>query len=95
MNDRLLQLSTKFRSTKFVKCKASDAIKNYPNEKCPTILVYKAGKVVKQLVGLRAFSSSVPSADDIEWTLNKFGAVESEMIEPPQSDNKRFNIRRL
>lgn len=96
INDRLMELSGKFRTTKFVKCKATDAIKNYPDEKCPTILVYKDGKVLKQFVGLKAFSKSIPTADDIEWALSRLSVVETDMIEPPKSSqSNRFNIRRM
>lgn len=90
-----MELSAKFRTTKFVKCRASDAIKNYPEEKCPTLLVYKSGKVAKQFVGLSAFKTSVPNADDVEWALSQVGAVESDMVEAPRSESKRFNMRRM
>lgn len=95
MDARLLELSAKFRYTKFVRCRATDAIKNYPENKCPTLLVYKAGKVLKQIVGLSAYGAINPVADDIEWVLSKTGAVESEMTEPPRQDAKRFNLTRV
>lgn len=94
MEARLQELSAKFRTTKFVKCKASDAIKNYPDSKCPTVLVYKHGKVFKQYVGLTAFGPSVPTADHIEWALSKIGAVESDWLEPP-IETKQFKMRRI
>lgn len=95
MDARLGDLSAKFRTTKFVRCKASDAIKNYPEEKCPTILVYKNGKVLKQFVGLKSFATSIPTADDVEWSLSKIGAVESGMVEPPNARSNRFTVRRV
>lgn len=95
MDSILLDLSAKFRTTKFAKCKASDAIKNYPDDRCPTLLVYKGGKVVKQFVGLHAFGPGTITANDIEWALKKVDAVDSDMIEPPRSEDKRFTIRRI
>lgn len=95
MDARLLELSSKFPFTKFVKCKATDAIKNYPESKCPTLLVYKAGSVIKQFVGLAPFNSNSPVADDIEWALSKTGAVETEMFEAPKANAKRFNLQRF
>lgn len=101
MHHRLLELSAKFRSTKFIRCKATDAIKNYPDSKCPTVLIYKEGKVLKQFVGLKSFipatapASSIPTADDIEWALSRLSAVESDMVEPPRKESSRFNIRRM
>lgn len=94
MDARLLELSAKFRTTKFVKCKATDAIKNFPDANCPTLLVYKGGKVLKQFTGLASFNTSTPVADDIEWALSKTGAVESELREAPNSAAKRFNLHR-
>lgn len=95
MDARLEEVSAKFRETKFVRCKACDAIKNYPESKCPTILVYKGGKVLKQFVGLQPFSKSSLTADDLEWGLSRIGAVESEMVEPPAPSRSRLNIRRI
>lgn len=95
MDARLLGLSGKFPHTKFVKCKASDAIKNYPDARCPTLLVYKGGKVLKQFVGLGAFAGNKTVEDDVEWALSKTGAVETEMVEAPGDDTKRFNMTRV
>lgn len=95
MAARLLDLSVKFRHTKFVKCKATDAIKNYPDSRCPTLLVYKGGKVLKQFVGLDAFAGSKTSSDDVEWGLSKTGAVVTEMIEAPREEDRRFRINRV
>ncbi|CAN8070680.1 unnamed protein product [Agarophyton chilense] len=95
MDARLLELSSKFRHTKFVKCKATDAIKNYPDSKCPTLLVYKGGKVLKQFVGLGEFNTNTPAADDVEWALSRTGAVDTDLQEPPSASTKRFNLRRF
>ncbi len=95
MDARLLSLSEKFPHTKFVKCKASDAIKNYPDSRCPTLLVYKAGKVLKQFVGLGAFAGTKTVEADIEWALSKTGAVKTDMAGPPSEDTRRFNLTRI
>lgn len=95
MDARLLELSDKFRNTKFVRCKASDAIKNYPENKCPTLLIYRGGKVLKQLIGLGAYGVANPVTDDIEWALSRTGAVETDMAQPPRLEAKRFNLTRM
>lgn len=95
MDARLLELSNKFRTTKFLRCKATDAIKNYPDSKCPTLLVYKGGKVLKQFVGIGAFNAKTPVAADIEWALGEIGAVQTDMQEPPSAETKRFNLKRF
>lgn len=101
MHQRLSELSAKFLTTKFIKCKATDAIKNYPDAKCPTVLVYKEGKILKQFVGLKSFvqapspASAIPTTDDVEWTLSRLSAVESDMVEAPGPKSSRFNLRRI
>lgn len=95
MDARLLELSAKFPHTKFVRCKATDAIKNYPDTKCPTLLIYKEGKVMKQFVGFSPFRTNTPNADDIEWALSRTGAIETEMVDPPNPAASRFNVRRV
>mmetsp|Transcript_15499 Transcript_15499/g.41634 ORF Transcript_15499/g.41634 Transcript_15499/m.41634 type:complete len:231 (+) Transcript_15499:114-806(+) len=89
-------LAAKFPHTKFVSCRATDAIKNYPDEKLPTVLVYKGGAVLKQFVGLAAFRGLRTNADDLEWALSRIDAVDSDMVEPPNAEqNSSFNIRRI
>uniref|UniRef100_A0A7S2ZHG7 Phosducin domain-containing protein n=1 Tax=Rhodosorus marinus TaxID=101924 RepID=A0A7S2ZHG7_9RHOD len=92
MEDILLNLSQKFKHTKFVKCKATDAIANYPDEKIPTVLVYYNGIVKKNFVGLGAFKGLKTDADDVEWELGKLGAVETDMEEAPE---KSFSFKRV
>lgn len=92
MDDLLVALSTKFVFTKFVRSRATDAIPNYPDSKCPTLLVYKSGKVVRQFVGMEAFAGPKTSADDVEWHLAKSGAVTTEMIEPPAKEAAQFKL---
>ena len=49
---RLESLARKFRATKFVKIVATDAIHNYPDRNCPTLLLYFEGDMKRQMVGL-------------------------------------------
>ena len=51
---RLQVLARKFKATKFVKITATDAIRNYPDRNCPTLLIYYEGDLKRQLVGLSA-----------------------------------------
>eukprot|EP00188_Purpureofilum_apyrenoidigerum_P004860 Plantae.Rhodophyta-Purpureofilum_apyrenoidigerum.ctg5822.p1 GENE.Plantae.Rhodophyta-Purpureofilum_apyrenoidigerum.ctg5822~~Plantae.Rhodophyta-Purpureofilum_apyrenoidigerum.ctg5822.p1 ORF type:complete len:227 (-),score=65.18 Plantae.Rhodophyta-Purpureofilum_apyrenoidigerum.ctg5822:305-985(-) len=91
MDSITTDLSVKFKHTKFVKCKATDAIKKYPDSKLPTLLVYHNGSVLKQFVGFEAFNGLKTDADDVEWALGKVGAVETDMEEAP---TKNFTMRR-
>lgn len=91
----MLSLSAKFVHTKFARARATDAIPNYPDSRCPTILVYKAGKVLRQFVGLEAFAGRKTDEDDLEWALSKTGAVTTEMAEPPSKSDKKFKMSRV
>jgi Phosducin len=94
MDSLLLNLSAKFVHTKFVRARATDTIPNYPDEKCPTLLIYKAGKVLKQFVGLDAFAGTKTECADLEWALSMIGAVVTDMSEAPPCRDDRFKLYR-
>lgn len=92
MDDLIVALSAKFVFTKFVRSRATDAIPNYPDSKCPTLLVYKGGKVLRQFVGMEAFARRKTDVSDLEWHLAKTGAVKTDMVEPPPKEEKEFKL---
>lgn len=63
MEQLLLTLSAAHVFVKFVKCKAGDALKNYPDSQCPTLLVYKGGTVLKQFIKFDSFGGPKATAD--------------------------------
>jgi len=63
MEQLLQSLSTKHVFVKFVKCKAGDALKNYPDSQCPTLLVYRGGAVLKQFIKFDSFGGAKASVD--------------------------------
>ena len=81
MERALSALARKFREVKFIKIRGSDAIRNYPDNLCPTLvshhsivstyllislqLVYKGGKVQQQYVGLTPFAGLYTDSDGI------------------------------
>ncbi|GAB0494643.1 hypothetical protein MMPV_005939 [Pyropia vietnamensis] len=95
MEQLLLTLSAAHVFVKFVKCKAGDALKNYPDSQCPTLLVYKGGTVLKQFIKFDSFGGPKATADDIEWELSKLGVVTTELTAKPSAETKRFQMRRL
>lgn len=52
MNNALSQLAKRFKTTKFLRIVATDAIPNYPDKNVPTLLVYFEGNPKANLVGL-------------------------------------------
>src|SRR5690606_35587384 len=87
----LNQLSSKFKATKFVKIRAREAIRNYPDRNLPTLLIYKEGDVRKQFITLKELGgesmtvkgahnmsfllNSMIFCPDLEWALAKLGTL--------------------
>lgn len=47
------QLASKYPNTKFVSIVGDHCIPNYPDKNLPTLLIYRAGELRRQIVGLR------------------------------------------
>lgn len=63
-------VASKHRAVKFCKIRAQEAIHNFPNHKCPTILVYYNSNIIKQIEKLGVFGGSARiSPASIEWVL--------------------------
>lgn len=50
----LRELASLYPSSKFVSIPSTHCIENYPDKNVPTMLVYRAGKMTGQIVGLSA-----------------------------------------
>eukprot|EP00475_Leptophrys_vorax_P041744 TRINITY_DN78792_c0_g1_i1.p1 TRINITY_DN78792_c0_g1~~TRINITY_DN78792_c0_g1_i1.p1 ORF type:complete len:244 (+),score=73.43 TRINITY_DN78792_c0_g1_i1:201-932(+) len=83
--DQLLgQVAVKFKHVKFVRILGSEAIKNYPESACPTLLIYNKGDMVSQIVGLKQFGGkSKINADIVEWVLARHKILETTLEENP------------
>jgi hypothetical protein len=55
-------VAAKFKAVKFVKMIASQCIHNYPDSKTPTVIIYKAGNLIHNEVGLAAYGGMKMSA---------------------------------
>lgn len=69
------QAAVEYGEVKFCEMRADQAIENYPERHCPTILVYHKGDVVKQVVTLTTVGGSRMSMLDIDKLLVEVGAV--------------------
>ena len=69
LDKHMAVVANKFRAVKFCKIRAQEAIHNFPNHKCPTILVYHNGNIIKQIEKLGAFGGARISPASIEWVL--------------------------
>jgi hypothetical protein len=69
------QAAKEYGDIKFCEIRADKAIENYPDRNCPTILVYKNGDIVKQIVTLVTVGGVRMSMLDIDNILVDVGAV--------------------
>ncbi|KAI0863473.1 thioredoxin-like protein [Xylaria cubensis] len=70
------QAAKEYGDIKFCEIRADKAIENYPDRNCPTILVYKNGDIVKQIVTLMTIGGVRTSMLQIDDLLVEIGAVE-------------------
>lgn len=81
------QAAKEYGDIKFCEIRASQAIENYPDRNCPTILVYNKGDIVKQIVTLMTLAGARTNMRQIDDLLVEVGAV-------PDSDLRVVKRRR-
>jgi len=81
------QAAQEYGDIKFCEIRASQAIENYPDRNCPTILVYKDGDIVNQIVTLMTMGGVRTNMQNIDNLLVEVGAV-------PDSDMRVVKRRR-
>lgn len=69
------QAAQEYGDIKFCEIRATQAIENYPDRNCPTILVYKNGDIVKQIVTLTTIGGVRTNMQRIDDILVEIGAV--------------------
>jgi len=72
------QAAKEYGDIKFCEIRADKAIENYPDRNCPTILVYKNGDIVKQIVTLVTIGGVRTSMLQIDDLLVEVGAVDAK-----------------
>ena len=81
------QAAKEYGDIKFCEIRASQAIENYPDRNCPTILVYNKGDIVKQIVTLMTIGGVRITMRNIDDILVEVGAI-------PDSDMRVVKRRR-
>ncbi|KAL7800143.1 putative phosducin-like protein [Trichoderma ceciliae] len=81
------QAAKEYGDIKFCEIRANQAIENYPDRNCPTILIYKKGDIVKQIVTLMTLGGVRTNMRQIDDMLVEVGAV-------PASDLRVVKRRR-
>lgn len=69
------QAAREFGEIKFCEMRGDQAIEGYPDKNCPTILIYKDGDIVKQIVGLGSLGGVRMSMKDLDGLLLEVAAV--------------------
>lgn len=69
------QAAKEYGDIKFCEIRASQAIENYPDRNCPTILVYNNGDIVKQIVTLLTIGGTRVNMQNVDDILVEIGAV--------------------
>ena len=84
-------LAKKHAYIKFLKIKSIRAIPYYPDNKCPTILIYKDGDISEQFIGLEHWGGKYTTANTIEYRLKKY-LTKCEFQEDPLVTNAKKQI---
>ncbi|KAI9882748.1 MAG: 37S ribosomal protein S22 [Watsoniomyces obsoletus] len=69
------ELAQRYPDVKFCEMQGNLCIEGYPEKNCPTILVYRDGEIVRQLLTLRELNGSQTTLADLERFLVSIGAV--------------------
>lgn len=72
------ETAVKFKDIKFCEIEGKRAIEGYPDENCPTILIYKDGELLKQLVTLLMLNGKDTQLKDVEALLVDIGCLDSK-----------------
>ncbi|RYP48719.1 hypothetical protein DL768_005439 [Monosporascus sp. mg162] len=78
LSDLWRQAAKEYGDIKFCEIRADKAIENYPDRNCPTILVYKNGDIVKQIVTLATLGGVRTSMLQVDDLLVEVGAVDAK-----------------
>jgi hypothetical protein len=83
MHKHMLRVAQRSKSVKFVRIKSTNAIPDYPDDSCPTVLVYYKGEIKAQIVGLDNFGgASKMTPLTLEFRLAELGFLETDIEDP-------------
>merc|ERR1712070_349950 len=86
------QVAKKFRAVKFVRIGSRDCIENWPDSNVPSLLLYRNGIMIQQIIGLENCGST---KEILEWRLAKEfrgGFVTTDIEHEPGS---QFSVKRI
>jgi thiol-disulfide isomerase/thioredoxin len=85
--DQILgELSKKYRDVKFLRIRASNAIKNFPESNCPTVLAYKDGELQTQF---QKFGSE-PNVKTVDWAFAQKNIWKTDLKSDPNKKEDKL-----
>eukprot|EP01083_Nonionella_stella_P164519 544696_1 len=92
----LEEFASKFRDVKCVRFPAKECIHNYPDENCPTLIVYHEGDIVGHLKGIERFGGMKMTAEVLEFDMAALGMVKTSLeVDPRIQLNSTFRMVRM
>lgn len=89
------QLAVKFGDVKFCEIRADLCIEGYPEKNAPTILIYKDGQILRQIVTLQQLNGKRTNQRDLEAVLLEVGAVtENDVRLKRKGSDEGLNAKR-
>ena len=79
------QLAQRFGEVKFCEIRADMCIENYPERNTPTILVYRNGDIVRQVVTLRELGGTKTTLQSLQNLLVEIGVVTEDDVRVRES----------
>ncbi|KAI9781366.1 MAG: hypothetical protein M1816_002386 [Peltula sp. TS41687] len=80
LTERWRELASVFGDVKFCEIQGDMCIEGYPEKNCPTILVYRDGEIVRQLLTLRELNGPRTTQADLGNLLVGVGAVKADDV---------------
>uniref|UniRef100_A0A6M2DJ77 Putative conserved phosducin-like protein n=1 Tax=Xenopsylla cheopis TaxID=163159 RepID=A0A6M2DJ77_XENCH len=84
LNQHMVALAQKYKTTKFIRAIATTCIPNYPEKNLPSIFIYFEGDMKKQFIGPLELRGPSISCDEFEYLIGKSGAVNTDITEDPR-----------
>jgi hypothetical protein len=92
LNKCLEAVASRQKAIKFVKIIAQECIHNYPESNVPTLLIYKDGNILKQIVGLSEFGGLKMTDKTLEWVLASYKVLDSNLRNNPLQEQQRMKM---
>lgn len=92
------KMAPKYKEIKFVEILGNRAIENYPNDNCPTLLVYYNGDMLKNFITLLELGGNNTTLKDFEELMIKVGALkdnDNRLIRNQDDDDDSREEKRL